>query len=125
MQLISSTSDVQYDDYVIHIESSNFSSYSLFLPLLVELRICGLTILPLPVVAEADHIDSDREHLIAKLQETEDYVVCPGCILTLTAYTLGLGPGFIFTLTAISKWECSSYGRALALHARGTGFDSL
>ncbi|GJW34006.1 putative reverse transcriptase domain-containing protein [Tanacetum coccineum] len=32
-----------------------------------------------------------------------------------------LGPGCIFTLTAISKWECSSYGRALALHARGTG----
>nr|GEY56305.1 retrotransposon protein, putative, Ty1-copia subclass [Tanacetum cinerariifolium] len=30
-----------------------------------------------------------------------------------------LGPGCIFTLTAISKWECSSYGRALALHARG------
>ncbi|GJV85326.1 retrovirus-related pol polyprotein from transposon TNT 1-94 [Tanacetum coccineum] len=25
------------------------------------------------------------------------------------------------TLTAISKWECSSYGRALALHARGMG----
>ena len=22
-------------------------------------------------------------------------------------------------------WGCSSYGRALALHARGTGFDSL
>ncbi|GJU32770.1 hypothetical protein Tco_1176359 [Tanacetum coccineum] len=36
----------------------------------------------------------------------------------------GLGPGCIFTLTAIAKWECSSYGRALALHARGTGFDS-
>ncbi|GJR97013.1 hypothetical protein Tco_0269187 [Tanacetum coccineum] len=119
-------------------------------------------------------MDSDREHLIAKLQETEDYVVCmlikssareastaaaapkcilyaanarlnrphrnlmlmlllillllglkeevsPGCIFTLTACTLGLGPGCIFTLTAISKWECSSYGRALALHARGTG----
>ncbi|GJV50643.1 reverse transcriptase domain-containing protein [Tanacetum coccineum] len=33
----------------------------------------------------------------------------------------GLGPGCIFTLTAIAKWECSSYGRALALHARGTG----
>ncbi|GJQ96958.1 hypothetical protein Tco_0008097 [Tanacetum coccineum] len=32
-----------------------------------------------------------------------------------------LGPGCIFTLTAIAKWECSSYGRALALHARGTG----
>ncbi|GJW96030.1 clathrin heavy chain 2-like protein [Tanacetum coccineum] len=30
-------------------------------------------------------------------------------------------PGCIFTLTAIAKWECSSYGRALALHARGTG----
>ncbi|GKC22745.1 heat shock 70 kDa protein 14-like protein, partial [Tanacetum coccineum] len=30
-------------------------------------------------------------------------------------------PGYIFTLTAIAKWECSSYGRALALHARGTG----
>nr|GFA01405.1 CCR4-Not transcription complex subunit 1-like [Tanacetum cinerariifolium] len=36
----------------------------------------------------------------------------------------GLGPGCIFTFTAIAKWECSSYGRALALHARGTGFDS-
>ncbi|GJW96449.1 hypothetical protein Tco_0178257 [Tanacetum coccineum] len=36
----------------------------------------------------------------------------------------GLGPGCIFTLTGIAKWECSSYGRALALHARGTGFDS-
>nr|GEV07758.1 putative ribonuclease H-like domain-containing protein [Tanacetum cinerariifolium] len=34
------------------------------------------------------------------------------------------GPGCIFTLTAIAKWECSSYGRALALHARGTRFDS-
>ncbi|GJZ36081.1 hypothetical protein Tco_0581898, partial [Tanacetum coccineum] len=34
----------------------------------------------------------------------------------------GLGPGCIFTLTAIVKWECSSYGRALALHARGTGY---
>ncbi|GJW67786.1 hypothetical protein Tco_0122210 [Tanacetum coccineum] len=33
-------------------------------------------------------------------------------------------PGCIFTLTAISKWECSSYGRALALHARGTGSSS-
>ncbi|GJT36125.1 phosphoacetylglucosamine mutase [Tanacetum coccineum] len=33
-------------------------------------------------------------------------------------------PGCIFTLTSIAKWECSSYGRALALHARGTGFDS-
>ncbi|GKB32254.1 putative ribonuclease H-like domain-containing protein [Tanacetum coccineum] len=31
----------------------------------------------------------------------------------------GLGPGCIFTLTGIAKWECSSYGRALALHARG------
>ncbi|GJY99854.1 hypothetical protein Tco_0517284 [Tanacetum coccineum] len=30
-------------------------------------------------------------------------------------------PGCIFTLTSIAKWECSSYGRALALHARGTG----
>ncbi|GJQ93509.1 ribonuclease H-like domain-containing protein [Tanacetum coccineum] len=30
-------------------------------------------------------------------------------------------PGCIFTLIAIAKWECSSYGRALALHARGTG----
>ncbi|GJR77184.1 synaptobrevin, WD40/YVTN repeat-like-containing domain protein [Tanacetum coccineum] len=48
----------------------------------------------------------------------------PGCIFTLTACTLGLGPGCIFTLTAVAKWECSSYGRALALHARGTGFDS-
>nr|GEX21799.1 reverse transcriptase domain-containing protein [Tanacetum cinerariifolium] len=46
---------------------------------------------------------------------------CPGYIFTLTACTLGLGPGCIFTMTAISKWECSSYGRALALHARGTG----
>ncbi|GKA33924.1 hypothetical protein Tco_0720353 [Tanacetum coccineum] len=36
----------------------------------------------------------------------------------------GLGPGCIFTLTGIAKWECSSYGRALTLHARGTGFDS-
>ncbi|GJR68128.1 hypothetical protein Tco_0014193, partial [Tanacetum coccineum] len=34
----------------------------------------------------------------------------------------GLGAGCIFTLTAIAKWECSSYGRALALHARGTGY---
>ncbi|GJS24475.1 ribonuclease H-like domain-containing protein [Tanacetum coccineum] len=42
----------------------------------------------------------------------------PGCIFTLTACTLGLGPGCIFTLTTISKWECSSYGRALALYAR-------
>ncbi|GJY10714.1 ribonuclease H-like domain-containing protein [Tanacetum coccineum] len=32
----------------------------------------------------------------------------------------GLGPGCIFTLTAIAKWECSLYGIALALHARGT-----
>ncbi|GKC10671.1 small glutamine-rich tetratricopeptide repeat-containing protein [Tanacetum coccineum] len=47
-----------------------------------------------------------------------------GCIFTLTACTLGLGPGCIFTLTAIAKWECSSYGRALALYARGMGFDS-
>ncbi|GJW36579.1 putative reverse transcriptase domain-containing protein [Tanacetum coccineum] len=35
----------------------------------------------------------------------------------------GLGVGCIFTLIAISKWECSSYGRAIALHARGTGFE--
>nr|GEW52737.1 uncharacterized mitochondrial protein AtMg00810-like [Tanacetum cinerariifolium] len=28
----------------------------------------------------------------------------------------GLEPRCIFTLTAIAKWECSSYGRALALH---------
>ncbi|GJX22435.1 hypothetical protein Tco_0226880, partial [Tanacetum coccineum] len=48
----------------------------------------------------------------------------PGCIFTLTACTLGLGPGCIFTLTAIAKWECRSYGRALALHARGTGLAS-
>nr|GEW26282.1 CCR4-Not transcription complex subunit 1 isoform X2 [Tanacetum cinerariifolium] len=45
-------------------------------------------------------------------------------IIMLAVYTLGLGPDCIFTLTAIAKWECSSYGRALALHARGTGFDS-
>ncbi|GJZ78945.1 small glutamine-rich tetratricopeptide repeat-containing protein, partial [Tanacetum coccineum] len=45
----------------------------------------------------------------------------PRCIFTLTGCTLGLGPGCIFTLTAIAKWECSSYGRALVLHARGTG----
>nr|GEY57684.1 hypothetical protein [Tanacetum cinerariifolium] len=45
-------------------------------------------------------------------------------IIMLVVCTLGLGPGCIFTLIAISKWECSSYGRALALHARGTGFDS-
>ncbi|GJW72402.1 putative reverse transcriptase domain-containing protein [Tanacetum coccineum] len=31
-------------------------------------------------------------------------------------------PGCIFTLTAMAKWECSSYGRALALHVRGTGY---
>nr|GEZ60817.1 delta-1-pyrroline-5-carboxylate synthase-like [Tanacetum cinerariifolium] len=37
-----------------------------------------------------------------------------------TAEYISLGPGCIFTLTAIAKWECSSYGRALALHARGT-----
>ncbi|GJY68215.1 hypothetical protein Tco_0471197, partial [Tanacetum coccineum] len=37
---------------------------------------------------------------------------------------LGLGPGFISTLTAIAKWECSSYGRALALHARGTSLEA-
>nr|GEU63537.1 CCR4-Not transcription complex subunit 1-like [Tanacetum cinerariifolium] len=36
----------------------------------------------------------------------------------------GLGPGCIFTLTAIAKLECGSYGRTLVLHARGTGFDS-
>ncbi|GJW06245.1 hypothetical protein Tco_1568668 [Tanacetum coccineum] len=36
----------------------------------------------------------------------------------LAVCTLGLGPGCIFTLTAIAKWECSSYGRALALYAR-------
>ncbi|GKC07008.1 hypothetical protein Tco_0998618 [Tanacetum coccineum] len=42
-------------------------------------------------------------------------------IIMLAVCTLGLGPGCIFTLTAIAKWECSSYGRALALHARGTG----
>ncbi|GKB75356.1 hypothetical protein Tco_0942251 [Tanacetum coccineum] len=48
----------------------------------------------------------------------------PGCIFTLIACTLGLGPGCIFTLTAVAKWECSSYGRALALHARGMGFNS-
>nr|GEX76126.1 ribonuclease H-like domain-containing protein [Tanacetum cinerariifolium] len=47
-----------------------------------------------------------------------------GFIFTMTACTLGLGPGCIFTLTAIVKWECSSYGRALALHTRGMGFDS-
>ncbi|GKC32205.1 Rab-GTPase-TBC domain-containing protein [Tanacetum coccineum] len=33
-------------------------------------------------------------------------------------------PGCIFTLTSIAKWECSSYGRALALHARGTGVNT-
>nr|GEU69314.1 CCT domain-containing protein [Tanacetum cinerariifolium] len=48
----------------------------------------------------------------------------PGCIFTLTACTLDLGHGCIFTLTETAKWECSSYGRALALHARGTGFNS-
>ncbi|GKB42649.1 hypothetical protein Tco_0887591 [Tanacetum coccineum] len=42
-------------------------------------------------------------------------------IIMLAVCTLGLGPGCIFTLAAIAKWECSSYGRALALHARGTG----
>ncbi|GJX14245.1 membrane trafficking VPS53 family protein [Tanacetum coccineum] len=42
-------------------------------------------------------------------------------IIMLAVCTLGLGPGCIFTLTSIAKWECSSYGRALALHARGTG----
>ncbi|GKD33613.1 SNF2-related, N-terminal domain-containing protein [Tanacetum coccineum] len=45
-------------------------------------------------------------------------------IIMLAVCTLGLGPGCIFTLSSIAKWECSSYGRALALHARGTGFDS-
>nr|GEV91571.1 protein like COV 2 [Tanacetum cinerariifolium] len=30
--------------------------------------------------------------------------------------------GCIFTLTAFAKWECSSYGRALTLHARGTRY---
>ncbi|GJU50444.1 hypothetical protein Tco_1219999, partial [Tanacetum coccineum] len=38
-----------------------------------------------------------------------------------TAIGFKRSPGCIFTLTAIAKWECSSYGRALALHARGTG----
>ncbi|GKA48430.1 hypothetical protein Tco_0741388 [Tanacetum coccineum] len=40
-------------------------------------------------------------------------------IIMLAICTLGLGPGCIFTLIAIAKWECSSYGRALALHAKG------
>ncbi|GJZ68006.1 hypothetical protein Tco_0631246 [Tanacetum coccineum] len=43
---------------------------------------------------------------------------------TAIGFKRSLGPGCIFTLTAVAKWECSSYGRALALHARGTGFDS-
>ncbi|GKA09277.1 ubiquitin carboxyl-terminal hydrolase 14, partial [Tanacetum coccineum] len=47
------------------------------------------------------------------------------CIFTLTACTLGLGLGCIFTMTAIAKWECSSYGRALTLHARGMGTAGL
>ncbi|GJU16865.1 RNA-directed DNA polymerase, eukaryota, reverse transcriptase zinc-binding domain protein [Tanacetum coccineum] len=42
-------------------------------------------------------------------------------IITLAVCTLSLGPGYIFTLTVIPKWECSSYGRSLAMHARGTG----
>ncbi|GJX39888.1 ribonuclease H-like domain-containing protein [Tanacetum coccineum] len=46
-------------------------------------------------------------------------------IIMLAVFTLGLGPGCIFTLTSIAKWECSSYGRALALHARGTRFNAL
>ncbi|GJR03547.1 bifunctional purple acid phosphatase 26 [Tanacetum coccineum] len=32
---------------------------------------------------------------------------------TIKVCTLGLGPGCIFTLTAIAKWECSSYGRTI------------
>nr|GEX29435.1 hypothetical protein [Tanacetum cinerariifolium] len=42
-------------------------------------------------------------------------------IIMLAVCTLGFSLGCIFTLTAITKWECSSYGRALALNARGTG----
>ncbi|GKE39495.1 reverse transcriptase domain-containing protein, partial [Tanacetum coccineum] len=38
-----------------------------------------------------------------------------------TAIGFKRSPGCIFTLTAIAEWECSSFGRALALHARGTG----
>ncbi|GJY16491.1 cullin-1-like protein isoform X1, partial [Tanacetum coccineum] len=40
-----------------------------------------------------------------------------------TAIGFKRSPGCIFTLTAIAKWECSSFGRALALHARGTSLE--
>ncbi|GKE74119.1 hypothetical protein Tco_1536160, partial [Tanacetum coccineum] len=61
--------------------------------------------------------------------EASTAAVAPKCILYAANARLNaassnlvcLGPGCIFTLTAIAKWECSSYGRVLALHARGTG----
>nr|GEX53058.1 nuclear pore complex protein NUP1-like [Tanacetum cinerariifolium] len=47
-------------------------------------------------------------------------------IIMLAVCTFGLGPGCIFTLTVIAKWECSSYGRALASCERhGVRFPAL
>nr|GEY63872.1 protein like COV 2 [Tanacetum cinerariifolium] len=57
----------------------------------------------------------------ARLNAASSNLVCYAAIDTTAIGSKRRSPGYIFTLTAIVKWECSSYGRALALHARGTG----
>nr|GEV70885.1 hypothetical protein [Tanacetum cinerariifolium] len=83
------------------------------------IKIISLIILPIFQTILISYVNAAIDTTAIGFKRTS-----PGCIFTLTACTLGLGPGCIFTLTAIAKWECSSYGRALALHMRGTGFDS-
>ncbi|GKA29437.1 reverse transcriptase zinc-binding domain-containing protein [Tanacetum coccineum] len=69
--------------------------------------------------------DSKKEHMLVNLMLPVVISYVNAAIdTTAIGFKRSLGPGCIFTLTAIAKWECSSYGRALALHARGTGFDS-
>nr|GEV23010.1 reverse transcriptase domain-containing protein [Tanacetum cinerariifolium] len=98
----------------------------------------GDCVVVMVIMVECDEIKDEEEYveeiiqdaiMIAAAKTSCIWIYSQGMkvyafIIMLAVCTLGLDHGCIFTLTVIAKWECSSYGKALALNARGTEFDS-
>ena len=67
----------------------------------------------------------DLEQLIKILQKTTDYWSIIQEIPSQKIYNLLFADWNKSFLDSTNLWGCSSNGRALALHARGTGSDAL
>ena len=67
----------------------------------------------------------DLEQLIKILQKTTDYWSFIQEIPSQKIYNLLFADWNKSFLDSTNLWGCSSNGRALALHARGTGSDAL